>query len=427
MDNYNEFIKTLKVLYVEDEEAARLIFSKYLKKRFDVTVVCPNGIDAYIEFDKAFNNKEPFDLVISDINMPKMDGIELLEKIREKDDEVRFVFTTARTESENMAKAINYHVDAYLVKPLDFENIEKTIQKICKELYYKNKFEIQKKETEAYLSFLNKEAIVTKTDIDGNITFANDAFYETTGFTEDEAIGKNHNIVRHPDNPTSLFKDIWDTIKAGKIWEGRIKNLTKNKETYYINTKIIPIFSDNGIDIKEFLSIRFIVTDEEILKRQQNKRFFEQISQYKKEISKLKNDQTQIINKFQNIEDNTQYLKERNLAYENKIKNLLQQLNAYEQNNLEMSKMDLMMKKDKTKQFEQLNLDLMKTKTAYKALKKELEDLRKIVLDKEKHISELELKKEHLEKRIRDLVDLVSNLQKELKELKGEDAESKEV
>lgn len=81
---------------------------------------------------------------------------------------------------------------------------------------------------------------------------------------------------------------MWDTIKSGHIWEGTIKNLNKNKETYFINTKIIPIMDDAGKKVTEYISIRFLVTEEENLRRAQNRRFLEQITAYKKEISSLK-------------------------------------------------------------------------------------------------------------------------------------------
>ena len=424
-NNLNDFIKQLKVLYIEDEEPARKMFNKYLNKKFDTSVECKNGLDGFIEFEKAYYENVPFDLVISDINMPKMDGIEFLEKIRELGSDVPFIFTTARSESEQMIKAINLHVNSYLLKPLDFELIDSNIQNICKDIYFRRRFEAQRKETDAILSLLNKEAIVSKTDYDGIITYVNDAFLEVSGFTKEEVIGKNHNIVRHPDNPKSLFKEMWDTIKSGKTWEGRIKNQNKQKETYFINTKIIPLYDDAGKSINEFISIRFQVTDEENQRRKQNKRFLEQLSLFKKEISSLKKEKEQLINQFASYDDNTQLIKERNAALEKKIKTLLQQISAYEQNNLEMSKVDLMMKKDKSKQFQQVAFELQKNKTQVKNLSKELEYIKKIVLDKDKTIESLEKKKEDYEKRIKEQLDLIDNLQKENKVLRGEEVEGK--
>lgn len=218
---------------------------------------------------------------------------------------------------------------------------------------------------------------------------------------------------------------MWEAISKGNIWEGTIKNINKSKETYFINTKIIPLMDDTGKNILEYISIRFLVTEEENLRRAQNKRFLEQITTYKKEISSLKKEKEQVENKIESITVNAQYMKEKNITYEKKIKNLLQQVAAYEQNNLELSKVELMMKQDKSKQFDLINREMLKLRTLNRNLIKEIEALQKLVLEKEKHIEELEQKKIDYEKRIANLLDLVNNLQKEVKILKGEELAEK--
>lgn len=426
MENIDEFIKKLKVLYVEDEDQARNIFGKFLSKKFSTSVSCTNGFEAYNEYVKAEHENSPFDIIISDINMPKIDGIELLEKIRDINEKIPFIFTTARSESDQMIKAINLNVHSYLLKPLDFTNIEKTIEKICEEIYYKKNYALQKEETEAYLSVLNKEAIVVKTDFDGNITFVNDAFIDVTGYLEEEILGKNHSILKHPDVPISLYNGIWEIAKSGKIWEGTLKNLTKNNEAYFVNTKIIPIYDNTAKNIIQFISIRFLVTEEENQRRAQNKRFIEQVSLYKKEIATLKKEKKEVLSKFDSLSDNTQLLKDKIITYEKKIQNLLSQLQNYELQNFEHNKMDLMMKQDKKKQFDIMSKNLLQTKNHNKSLTKEVEDLKKIIINKDEQLDILEEKKLQHEKRISDLLDLVNNLQKEVKVLKGEDSEESE-
>ncbi|HXK56072.1 MAG TPA: PAS domain-containing protein, partial [Gammaproteobacteria bacterium] len=70
--------------------------------------------------------------------------------------------------------------------------------------------------------------IVSKTDLKGIITYVNDEFIRISGYSEAELIGRNHNIVRHPDVPAAAFRDLWDTIKAGKPWSGLVKNRAKS-------------------------------------------------------------------------------------------------------------------------------------------------------------------------------------------------------
>ena len=89
-----------------------------------------------------------------------------------------------------------------------------------------------------------KGLIVSSTDLKGIITYANRKFCEISGYTKNELVGKNHNIVRHPDMPKALFQEVWDTIQAGKEWTGIIKNLRKDGEYYWVYSHITPIAID---------------------------------------------------------------------------------------------------------------------------------------------------------------------------------------
>ncbi len=89
--------------------------------------------------------------------------------------------------------------------------------------------------------------ILSSTDLKGIITYANRKFCEIAGYTRDELVGKNHNIVRHPDMPKAAYKEVWDTITSGKEWVGLVKNLRKDGKYYWVFTHILPIRKDNEI------------------------------------------------------------------------------------------------------------------------------------------------------------------------------------
>ncbi len=116
-----------------------------------------------------------------------------------------------------------------------------------------------------YKEAIESSNIVSKTDINGIITFVNDEFCKISGYTRDELIGKNHNIVRHPDVPASNFKRLWNTILQKKIFKSTVMNRAKDGSTFYVNTTIIPILDENG-EIEEFIAIRYDVTKEVKLK-----------------------------------------------------------------------------------------------------------------------------------------------------------------
>ena len=89
--------------------------------------------------------------------------------------------------------------------------------------------------------FPKGETLVSKTDLQGSITYANDVFIEVSGFSLKELVGNNHNLVRHPDMPPQAFADLWATIQAGRPWRGIIKNRRKNGDFYWVKALIVAV------------------------------------------------------------------------------------------------------------------------------------------------------------------------------------------
>ena len=110
------------------------------------------------------------------------------------------------------------------------------------------------------------ELIVSRTDLNGMITYANDLFIEISGFTQEELMGQNHNIVRHPDMPETTFSKLWETIKDEKKWNGNVKNIRKDKGFYWVNATISGVYKDGTL--VEYKSIRVPISEEEKLKSQ---------------------------------------------------------------------------------------------------------------------------------------------------------------
>jgi aerotaxis receptor len=98
------------------------------------------------------------------------------------------------------------------------------------------------------------ELIISRTDLKGIITYVNDTFAEISGYTPEELIGKAHNIVRHPDMPSSAFADVWETIKAGNTWKGYIKNMRKDRGYYWVEAEISGVYKDG--ELVEYKSLR---------------------------------------------------------------------------------------------------------------------------------------------------------------------------
>ncbi len=82
---------------------------------------------------------------------------------------------------------------------------------------------------------------MSTTDTHGNITYANDAFIEVSGFSRDEIEGQPHNLVRHPDMPKEAFADMWATLKGGEPWTALVKNRRKNGDHYWVRANATPL------------------------------------------------------------------------------------------------------------------------------------------------------------------------------------------
>jgi len=89
-------------------------------------------------------------------------------------------------------------------------------------------------------------AIISETDLNGVIRFANRKFCEISGYEKDELIGKPHNIIRHPDMPKKAFEQMWKTVKDGQTWHGLVKNLRKDGRYYWVETEIASVKDEDG-------------------------------------------------------------------------------------------------------------------------------------------------------------------------------------
>ena len=126
------------------------------------------------------------------------------------------------------------------------------------------------------LDAINETAIISETDISGKITFINDKFCDISGFDLKELLGKPHSIIRSEMHPSEFFSQMWATLKREENWHGDICNRKKNGEFYWVNTTIIPIFSNNDGKTMRYVAVGFDITDKKRIERElqlRNKEF----------------------------------------------------------------------------------------------------------------------------------------------------------
>jgi len=245
-----KFSKTLKVLYVEDNLEARESIILMLNNFFDDITIAVDGDDGYEEYIKYHeNNNKYFDLVISDISMPKMDGTEMCKLIFMQNKQQPVLIISAHNESKRLEELINMGVSNFVHKPIQqqkftsiLEDILNDIQNVKNKENELNEIEKLNNELDVLVDSFDTYVIASRTDLSGKITYASKAYEIISGYEEAELLGKPHNIVRHPDMPSSAFKDMWNTIQDGKLWTGEVKNLKKDGSYYWVYANIAPYY-----------------------------------------------------------------------------------------------------------------------------------------------------------------------------------------
>lgn len=136
-----------------------------------------------------------------------------------------------------------------------------------------------KTELMGQLSALHNAAIVSETDLQGNITFANDLFYQYCQYSPEDLIGRNHRILKSGHQPDEIFVDLWQTISRGKVWSGAVKNKAKDGSYYWVWATITPILDLETKRPIKYVSVRFDIT--------QQKFHEEELEKKNKEINQL--------------------------------------------------------------------------------------------------------------------------------------------
>ena len=249
--------KQFTILFVDDESDIREEMEMYLRNISKEFYLAENGVEGL----KLFKEKKP-DLILSDIVMPKMNGLEMSEEIRNICSDVPIILLTGNSDAEFFKKAIDLSIDKYINKPINLKLLNKTINQITKNL--NTKLEIKKQATllEQYKETVDMSSIVSKTDVEGNITYVNEQFCLISGYKDFEILGKKHNLIKHPDMDAKIYTNLWKTIKRDKKpWYGEIKNKKKDGTHYWVDTTINPIL-DHDNNIIEFIALRRDITHE---------------------------------------------------------------------------------------------------------------------------------------------------------------------
>ncbi|MGB5792425.1 diguanylate cyclase [Poseidonibacter sp.] len=249
--NLLTYIKNMNILVVEDSITCSSKIKEILSTLLLNVIVAKDGEEAL----NILKNDSSISLIISDYDMPKMNGMELLKKIRKDKNysSLPLVMISATQNSDLKIKLYKNGVNDIISKPFLKDELKAKILNI-----FSNKKQIE--EINSFNKIFDENIISSSTDTKGIIKSVSNAFCEISGYSKNELIGQNHSIVKDPEMPKSIYKELWTTIQKGKIWKGEIRNLRKDGSNYWVSAVIEPVF-DKDNKISSYYAIRQDITD----------------------------------------------------------------------------------------------------------------------------------------------------------------------
>lgn len=258
----------ISVLIVDDEPLITDQLAQMLGRRVEKVIVATDGAKGFEYFQR-----EPVDVIISDVDMPGMSGIELLRSVRALNEKLPFILSTGLKSLDILIDAIELDVTAFLQKPLQKNLLIQKLETFSEQKQMALKLKQSQSLLQQYKQIVDASSLVSKTDPNGFITYANDTFCRLSGFSAEELIGQPHSIVRDPTMPSKIFEEMWETIRHKQIWQGIIHNRAKDGHRYTVRSTISPILNESG-EIVEYIAVRedisqIIIKDEKIKSERQ--------------------------------------------------------------------------------------------------------------------------------------------------------------
>lgn len=262
-----------RILLIDDDEPLLDCYATILREAGMVVETLSNPLQG-LEFLEKFKP----DVVVMDIYMPECTGPELVQVIRQNDAwmSLPIVYLSTEADLNSQLKAMELGADDYLTKPVRSLRLISVLSAMAKRarknIQLHKDLENTLRENEFQLNTMNKHDIVSIADVSGRIIHVNDKFCETSGYSRDELLGKNHRILKSERHPGLFYEEMWRTISQGKVWHGTVCNRKKDGGEYWVDSTIVPFLDDKGKPYK-YVSARTDITalreSEERLNRSQ--------------------------------------------------------------------------------------------------------------------------------------------------------------
>jgi PAS domain S-box-containing protein len=246
----------MTLLGYRQDEMAESPFASLLKDKFEhgwKSLKSNIGRVIKTEVKNGANNFVPVEIVISksmlgEIELYTAVLTNISVRVKAEHDQLQYI-EELRAQEEELRQ--------------NMEELSSTQEEIHRQMQEISKIN---SELDARVAALNTSTIMSESDLYGTILFVNDKFLEVSQYSREELMGKPHKLLRHSDMPSEVFRQMWATIKAGKVFRGIVKNRKKDGTHYWVDAVISPVLDENGKPIK-YIGVRYVIEDEELAQK----------------------------------------------------------------------------------------------------------------------------------------------------------------
>ena len=240
----------IEILHVDDDPGFVDLVATFLEREHDAftvrTETDPRDALAVLEAEDC-----SVDCVVSDYDMPGLDGLTVLERVRDAHTDLPFILFTGKGSEEIASEAISRGVTDYLQKGSETEQFTVLSNRVVNAV---RGYRSRRALTVFREAVEQAGHVIYWTDPHGVIQYVNPAFEETTGYSREEAVGATPRILKSGVHDDSFYAEMWETITAGETWESELVNRRKDGTLYVVHQTIAPLTNDRG-DVVRFVAI----------------------------------------------------------------------------------------------------------------------------------------------------------------------------
>ncbi len=247
----------IHILHLEDDPPdTELVQAKIKEAGLTCRITC---VQTRAEFDQALR-QGGYDIILADFRLPMYDGMSALRLAQELSPDVPFIFVSGTMGEDAAIEGLTEGATDYVLK----QKLSRLAPAVKRALHEAENWR-KRKRAEEELRKLSRAveqsaSTIIITDTQGYIEYANPRFTETSGYTLEEAIGQHTRILKSGHTPPEEYRRLWETITAGKEWQGEFHNKKKNGELYWESASISPIKNADGV-ITHFLAVKEDITE----------------------------------------------------------------------------------------------------------------------------------------------------------------------